>query len=306
MDIASIPYKFQFIWAENATGSFVTDPIPATTTAPAASQSLGFPPETSEPIAAGGTPPSISDTNGMLKYLSAWAQWQQLGGPALYDATLQTNASGYPKNSLVMSVAYPGVVWMSLVDNNTSDPDTAGADWTQYPPHGSQLLSVSANFTVPAGVTRIYVEVWGGGGSGVGGVNGAGAGGGYAAGWLTVNPGDVISYVVGAGGTGGTSGGTSIFSSLSATGGEHGSAGASVGGIGSGGSINLQGQVGQDLDGTNPAVIGGNSPNGGMGGAVNSAGSVAPATQPGGGGGANAANGAFGSDGAQGLIYVRW
>lgn len=65
-------------------------------------------------------------------------------------------------------------------------------------------------FTVPAGVTKITVEAWGGGGTGgstatspflgaVGG--GGGGGGGYIKAWLAVVPGSTVSIVVGKGGT---------------------------------------------------------------------------------------------------------
>lgn len=128
MLVASIPYKFQYTWSQNASGSFVTDPIPATTSAPAASQSLGFPPETSEPIAAGGTPPNISDYNGIYKYVTEWIQWQQAGAPVGYDATFSTNISGYPQGAIIASATF-GFQWLSQVDSNTSDPDTGGSNW---------------------------------------------------------------------------------------------------------------------------------------------------------------------------------
>jgi len=80
------------------------------------------------------------------------------------------------------------------------------------------------NWTVPAGVSQITVEVWGGGGAGGGsddyidcqGVGGAGGGGGaYASSNLSVTPGDLLWVVVGAGGAGvsgadGTDGGPSF------------------------------------------------------------------------------------------------
>ena len=73
----------------------------------------------------------------------------------------------------------------------------------------SQPFPSSNSFTVPAGVTSITVQAWGGGGAG-GGSNNAigltargGAGGGaYATANITVTPGDNLAVVVGGGGTG--------------------------------------------------------------------------------------------------------
>jgi hypothetical protein len=80
------------------------------------------------------------------------------------------------------------------------------------------------NFTVPAGVTQITIEAWGGGGAGGGstaivdceGSGGAGGGGGaYASSIRSVTPGQILQVVVGVGGTGvcganGTAGGPSF------------------------------------------------------------------------------------------------
>ena len=74
------------------------------------------------------------------------------------------------------------------------------------------LYSSSGNFDVPAGVTSITVEAWGGGGGGGGransGAGGAGGGGGgaYARGTIPVTPGQSYSVTVGAGGPGGAAG----------------------------------------------------------------------------------------------------
>ena len=60
------------------------------------------------------------------------------------------------------------------------------------------------SWTVPEGVTSIYVKMWGAGGGGgnVGGWNyGANAGGGgYAGGELTITPGESLTFIVGKGG----------------------------------------------------------------------------------------------------------
>lgn len=72
------------------------------------------------------------------------------------------------------------------------------------------------NWIVPAGVTRIKTEAWGGGGYGThiflltGETSGAGGGGGgYITGYINVTPGETIQVTVGNGGVSGTPGGQS-------------------------------------------------------------------------------------------------
>lgn len=114
--------------------------------------------------------------------------------------------------------------------------------------------SGTGNFTVPAGVSILYVSMQGGGGGGGGGnlrddgnsiyISGGGGGGSgaFCSAVVSVTPGQVISYTVGGAGTGSpatlmnvnntftppnaTSGGTSYFSNLKAEGGKLGDPGA--------------------------------------------------------------------------------
>lgn len=71
----------------------------------------------------------------------------------------------------------------------------------------------SGSWTVPAGVTKLYVELWGGGGGG--NWYAGGGGGSYVCGIITVTPGSTVGYTVGAeglgGGPNGTNGGSSII-----------------------------------------------------------------------------------------------
>jgi hypothetical protein len=109
----------------------------------------------------------------------------------------------------------------------------------------SDTFNVSGTYTVPAGVTTITVQAWGGGGGGAGGEDGyfgsgdGGGGGAYASSVLSVTPGAQYTITVGAGGAGGTpnsgaapSGGTSSFGTLVVAGGGQGA----LGGYGSGGA----------------------------------------------------------------------
>jgi hypothetical protein len=101
------------------------------------------------------------------------------------------------------------------------------------------LSNSSGTWTVPAGVTKIFTEVWGAGGGGNG--YGGGAGGGYIAATYTVTPGTVTSYTCGTGGSGAgfsnaTSGGPSSFTT---------STGAfSISGFGGGGATFVSAGIG--------------------------------------------------------------
>lgn len=103
-------------------------------------------------------------------------------------------------------------------------------------------LTSSGRYTVPAGIRTLEVYCVGGGGGGGGagysaqgstwgyGIGGGGGGGGRVAkGTISVTPGTVISFTVGAGGSAGNNGGTTTFSSVSAAGGGKGTGGSSSG-----------------------------------------------------------------------------
>jgi hypothetical protein len=194
---------------------------------------------------------------------------------------------------------------------------------------GVQSIAASGGFIVPAGVTQVEVEVWGGGAGSYaslsGTPSGGAAGGGYGRKRIAgLTPGQAIAVSIGAGGSAGatgvapTPGGTSSFGSfVSASGGGlNGLAtvavpyhGGTPGGIGSGGDLNLagsEGNVGITINGG----MGGGAPNGG--GMRNAgAGGGNPGLFPGGGAsgagtGSNGTTANPGAAGAAGLVIVRW
>ncbi|NHB69204.1 beta strand repeat-containing protein [Perlabentimonas gracilis] len=169
-----------------------------------------------------------------------------------------------------------------------------GGAWGQTTTYNSG----SGNYTVPAGVSEIIVQVWGAGGGGGGSSNNnnggsGGGGGGYARQVISVTPGQVIPYSVGAGGNAGAAnggnggdGGATTFLTLTADGGKGG--GGNAGSIGQGGSatggaINLTG--GNGAQGGGSGGDGGNGANGGNGGDGRTNDSGQSGTAPGGGGG---------------------
>lgn len=146
----------------------------------------------------------------------------------------------------------------------------------------------SHTFTVPAGVTSIKVECWGGGGAGGGAYIGAGGGGGggaYNTTNFTVTSGQTLSITVGAGGAGGNNanggtGGTTTVSgspgTISANGGSGGNSGSGfwliffyINQNGAGGAGGAGGSYAGGIGGTasgNGAGGGGGAGNGGNGG----------------------------------------
>jgi hypothetical protein len=123
----------------------------------------------------------------------------------------------------------------------------AWGDMCQYNNFVTLRSVLATTWTVPAGVTKIVVELWGAGGGG--NVLAGGGAGGYVKAHFTVNPGDLIGYSTGDGGTGAvsataTNGSSSVCTvgsvSLTAGGGQGAlflTAANGQGGIGGGGSV---------------------------------------------------------------------
>ncbi len=184
--------------------------------------------------------------------------------------------------------------------------------------------TTSATFTVPAGVNKIMVEVWGAGGGGAAGnvSCSGGGGGGYGKGIYPVIPNTNYTVTVGAGGSGGgptpqvgTTGGSSSFGGLiSATGGTGGTTGSTTsvgaGGISSGSPFSVSG--GSGFTGCNNCSNFYLLPGGGDGGYGGSGGngfSGAPGgtgVAPGGGGGGTVGPPNTGGTGAVGRVVVWW
>ena len=159
----------------------------------------------------------------------------------------------------------------------------------------AQTYDASGTFTVPAGVTTLNVQVWGGGGGGGGnsGRAGGGGGGGYSQGSIVVVPLSTISFTVGSGGGVGASGGTSSIGSVSAAGGGFGSSSTTsgTGGIGSTANGGAGGIPGAGTNGGGGGGGSGSSAGNGTAGAVSASG-IGGAGGTGGGSGGKGANSA--------------
>lgn len=138
MRAIDIPTKVPEPFGKNAAGAFIRS-IPITTTTPgAASFDQGFPQITAIPVAAGGIPPNIADVNGIMFQVTAWAQWQAAGGNLPpWDSAFSTLIGGYPSGAVVQSATIFGNFWVCMADNNTTNPDTGGANWTMGSLFGS-------------------------------------------------------------------------------------------------------------------------------------------------------------------------
>jgi hypothetical protein len=193
---------------------------------------------------------------------------------------------------------------------------------------GVQALPSSNSFIVPAGVSQLEVELWGGGSGSFASVgtlaSGGGSGGGYARKRIRgLMPGQVINVSIGnggsAGGTNGVAAGagatTSFGQYVSATGGglnylaspANPQYGATPPGVGINGDLNLTGSAGQG-GALNQGGMGGGAP---MGGSQNSGTTGVAGTTPGGGAagagtGANSSTPFNGAVGGSGLVIVRW
>ncbi|MCB0610352.1 MAG: hypothetical protein KDD12_21695, partial [Lewinella sp.] len=189
--------------------------------------------------------------------------------------------------------------------------------WTQ-----TQTFTSSGQFTVPAGVTSITVECWGGGGAGGGATGnpaggGGGAGGAYARKVLTVIPGTTYTVTVGGAATGdngsGNNGNPSWFGTLTtvyAQGGQGGGSASSnnssaSGGTGSSsssiGDVTFKGGNGGTGSNGNSAGGGGESAGAssdGNNGGVTTGGSGLADGGNGGNGGSTFGNGSSGGDGS--------
>lgn len=144
MQRAQIPTKFNIPFANSAGGSFIRVVPEASQIGiqdGAASLTTGFPPLNFLPTGAGGVPPFGADFNGLLFQSTSWDRWFSAGGPVPYDSAFSASVGGYPQGAVVASATILGLLWFSLVDDNTADPDVvgAGAAWR------AQRFGISVN-----------------------------------------------------------------------------------------------------------------------------------------------------------------
>ncbi len=153
MKAVDIPELVQLPWAHGAGPTYINSiPTPSQIgiTTGLASLTDGFPPVTFLDEGAGGQPPFGADFNGILNLISANTRWNNAGGTALYDSTFSTYIGGYPKGAVLLSADMSGQ-WLSIVDDNATNPDTGGAGWVPLDFYGLySLTSTGGTVTLTA------------------------------------------------------------------------------------------------------------------------------------------------------------
>jgi microcystin-dependent protein len=162
---SAVPVKFGVVWAADAAPQFNNTPIPVPSqqgiTPGRASFTDGFPPVTFLPTTGGGVPPFGDDANGILNMMSAWCQWLAAGAALVptYDAAFASAVGGYAGGAIVQSASGFGSFWVSEVDNNTTNPDTGGANWAPFNIFGTATTGdVKATFKSVADVGWVMMN----------------------------------------------------------------------------------------------------------------------------------------------------
>ena len=112
--------------ADNGT---ILTPLPDTKSSSGrASLEKGFPTETMQPLAAGGSPPRGEDINGIFNMLSTVCQRTEAGYVTPWTLSFANDIGGYPQGAVV---SYGGAsqLWISLDDNNTATPGSNATQW---------------------------------------------------------------------------------------------------------------------------------------------------------------------------------
>ena len=128
--------------ASAAGPSFITNPMPNSPTGTnAASIAGGFPPITMTNEQAGGEPPLGQDMNGLMFLVSSHTLYVESGQLYLYNSALSTAIGGYVLGT-ILGMADGTGIWMSVANDNTSNPDTGGAGWIAIASYGLEQVAV--------------------------------------------------------------------------------------------------------------------------------------------------------------------
>lgn len=123
-----------------------------------ASQDLGFPNETQLPLSQGGVAPNRTDFNGLFYMLSAFAFWQQSGGQAIYNTTLDYTVPNI--------VYHNGKLWWCLANNGPSVtgagariPGSSEAYWKEFFSYMADNSGYSFGSETPVGTVITFYGV---------------------------------------------------------------------------------------------------------------------------------------------------
>ena len=156
MQLSQAPVQIQLPFA-NGDGS-KTNPVPVPSqigiTPGAASFTDGFPPLCATPVSSGGIPPAKADMDGILFMLSAIDRWESCGAGYQFNSGFAAEIGGYPQGSRVLNAAGTGY-WLSIIDNNSNDPDTGGAGWIPDSKNAVASVYASAQQTIASGNSKV-------------------------------------------------------------------------------------------------------------------------------------------------------
>jgi hypothetical protein len=164
MQKSNAPTKLTVAFA-SGTGAGPVNTVPLTPGAipGTASYQTGFTSVNMEPIASGGVPPFGADFNGLFKDATLARMWQEAGYTYSFDAAFagDANIGGYPAGSVLLMGTGKGL-WINQTDNNSQNPDAAGAaGWIGLPAAGTYTINTTGGTTTPdpstLGVTTLLV-----------------------------------------------------------------------------------------------------------------------------------------------------
>lgn len=156
MQLSNAPSKIVEAFAVNGSKNTIPVPTQIPITPGAASFNDGFPPLTMTPLTSGGVVMSGLDMNGILNMATAVDNWMSAGAGFKYDSVFSASIGGYPNGARILNAAGNGY-WLSIVDNNVTDPDTGGAGWIPFGGSTAPSASVyaSAQQTIATGNTKV-------------------------------------------------------------------------------------------------------------------------------------------------------
>ncbi len=161
MQLTGAPPKIIEAFAVNAapSGGFGGKriiPVPSQTgiTPGAASYNDGFPPLTMTPL-PGGVVMSGLDMNGILNEATAVDWWMSAGAGFNFDSVFAAAVGGYPIGARVLNAA-GNDYWLSIVDNNSNNPDTGGAGWVPSSKRAVASVYASAQQTLASGTQKVF------------------------------------------------------------------------------------------------------------------------------------------------------
>ena len=146
MQLSQIPELLPLPFADDPTGRRTIPEASVIDSEPGrASFETGFPPLTRTPISAGGIPPAGLDVNGILFRISEAVRWANAGGGYTYDNDFANNVSvnGYPIGAQILNDAGDGY-WLSIENNNTTDPNAGGSGWVPAFNYGSVTIPLTS------------------------------------------------------------------------------------------------------------------------------------------------------------------